>query len=140
MADDRRRLRRASLIERLRTAEHRQAAAQAHEAEGVRRKFTSLSERTDALARIYAIGEGRLQAIDLRSATLLGAHLRELGETARAQAERARNAADGKIADLATADRRRSRAEDDRRDLQRTLAERRFAVEPALHRRNWHES
>jgi len=139
MADDRRRLRRAQLIERLRTAEHRQAAAQAHEAEEARRKLASLSERTEALARLYAVGEGTLHAADLRSASLLGAHLRDLGRTAGAQAEHARTHADAKLADLAAADRRRTRAEGERRDLQLAVAERRFAPEPALPRRTRHD-
>lgn len=140
MADDRRRRRRVQLIERLRIAEQRRAAAQAHEAEAARRKLAHLSDRTVALARLYAIGEGTLHAADLRSASLLGAHLRGLGRTASAQSERAREAADARLADLAIADRRRSRAEEDRRAFDRALADRRAAPDLPQARRKWHET
>ena len=140
MADDRRRLRRAQLIERVRGAEHRQAATLAHEAEGAWRKLNQLSRRTDALAEIYEVGAGTLDAADLRSASLLGAHLRGLGQTASVQAERARTHADAKLGDLATADRRKTRAQDDRRELCRAISEQRFSAELSLARRNWHEA
>ena len=140
MADDRRRQRRVRLIERLRIAEQRRAAAEAQEAEAVRRRLAHLSERTEALARLYAIGQGPLHAADLRSASLLGTYLRGLGRTASAQSDRARDAADARLADLALAERRRSRAEEDRRAFERALAERRAMPDLPLARRTWHET
>lgn len=135
MMGDARRLKRARLIERLRTAEHRQAAAQAFEAEGARRKLHGLVERTEALAQLYAARDNTLCAADLRVASLLGAHLRGLGRTASVQAERAQSTADARLADLAAAERRRTRAENDRRVLDRALAERQSRPDLPLQRR-----
>jgi len=135
MADDRQRLRRAHLIERVRTAEHRQAALRAFEAEATRCKLEALAMRTQALASHYTPAREGLSVADLRSTNLLAGHLRSLGRTAGEQAERARITADGSLTDLATAERRRDRAESDRRDIHRTVVERRFRADPALLKR-----
>jgi len=135
MADDRQRLRRAQLIERVRTAEHRQAALRAFEAEATRCKLEALAMRTQALAGHYTpAGEG-LSVADLRSNGLLAGHLRSLGRTAGEQADRARITADGTLSNLATAERRRNRAESDRRDIHRIVIERRFRPDPSLLKR-----
>jgi len=132
---DRKLLRRAQLIERVRTAEHRQVALRAFEAEATRCKLEALALRTQALAGHYVpSGEG-LSAADLRSTSLLAGHLRSLGRTAGEQAQRARLTADGTLAELATAERRRDRAESDRRHLNRIVVERRFRPDLPLPRR-----
>ena len=132
---DRQRLRRAQLIERVRTAEHRQVALRAFEAEATRCKLEALAMRTQALAGHYSpTGEG-LSAGDLRSTSLLANHLRSLGRTAGEQAQRARLTADGTLAELATAERRRDRAESERRHLRRALAEHRSRPDLPLPKR-----
>jgi len=132
---DRGRLRRAQLIERVRTAEHRQAALRAFDAEAARRKLEALAERTRALAGHYAAAGEGLTVADLRGAGLLARHLRSLGRTAGEQAERARVAADGSLTDLATAERRRDRAESSHRALHRAIAEIRSRPEMPLSKR-----
>lgn len=123
MTSDKARLRRAQLIERVRSAEQRKAAADAFQAEAVRLKLEQLSERTRSLAQLYALRDKSQDGTDLRSASLLGSHLRDLGRTATQQADHARREADGKLADLAAAERRRQRAEEGRRDLHRSVLE-----------------
>ena len=124
MTSDKSRLRRAALIERMRSAEHRQAAAEAHRAEAVRQKLEQLSERTRSLSQLYALRDTSRDGADLRSASLLGSHLHDLGATAARQAADARREADDRLADLAVADRRLQKAEDSRRDLARSIVER----------------
>lgn len=123
MSSDKARLRRARLIERVRSAEQRKAALDAFQAEAVRLKLEQLSERTRSLAQLYALRDKSQDGADLRSASVLGSHLRELGKTAAQQATHARLEADGKLADLAAAERRRQRAEEGRKVLHRSVLE-----------------
>ena len=111
MTSDPARLRRARLLERVRMAEQRKAAAEAHRAELVRQKLEQLSERTRTLAQVYALRDCSTDGADLRGATLLGARLHDLGRTAERQADDARRLADDRLADFAIADRRLRRAE-----------------------------
>lgn len=122
--DDRARLRRVRLIERMRSAQKQHAAAEAHQAELVRQKLETLSYRTRSLAQVYAIRDHAVDGADLRGASLLSAHLRDLGRTAEAQAEAARQTADAKMAELAVAERRRQRAETDRREVHQAIIQR----------------
>jgi hypothetical protein len=123
MTVDKARLRRARLIERVRSAEQRQAAGEAFRAEAVRKKLEQLSERTRSLAQVYALRDKATDGADLRSAAILSGHLRVLGDTAARQAGQARQEADSKLFDLATAERRRQRAEETRRELHRSILE-----------------
>lgn len=129
MSSDRLRLRRARLIERVRTAEQRMAAGEAWRAEAVRLKLEQLSERTRSLAQLYALRDNAGDAADLRGATILGAHLRQLGHTAARQADEARREADDRLAELAVADRRLQRAGESRRELHKAMLERATRVE-----------
>ncbi|BBC72151.1 conserved hypothetical protein [Altererythrobacter sp. B11] len=124
MTGERQRLRRVRLIERLRSAEHMQAASEAHLAETTRRKLESLSERTRTLAQVYAQRDQARDGGDLRGASMLSSHMIELGRNAERQAGDARRAADARLAELAMAERKLRRAEDDRRDLTREMLER----------------
>ncbi|WP_305095426.1 hypothetical protein [Croceibacterium aestuarii] len=123
MTSDTARLRRARLIERIRSVEQRKTAAEAFRLEAARRKLEQLSERTHSLAQLYALRDNAADGADLRSAAVLGNHLRDLGRTAAQQADQARQEADDKLADLAVAERRRQRAEDRRRELHRSVIE-----------------
>lgn len=129
MTSEKSRLRRARLIERVRSAEQRKAASEAYRAEAVRQKLEQLSERTRSLAQLYALRDNAGDAADLRGATILGAHLRQLGHTAARQADQARREADDRLADLAAADRRLQRAEESRRELHRDMIDRLSRVE-----------
>lgn len=135
MTSDTSRLRRARLIERLRSAEHRQAAAEAHRAEAVREKLQQLSERTRSLSQLYALRDTSRDGSDLRSASLLGSHLHDLGATAARQAADAEREADDRLADLAVADRRLQKAEEGHRDLARAIVERAEKAEPDTSRK-----
>ncbi len=135
MTSDPARLRRARLLERVRAAEQRQAAAEAQRAETVRQKLEQLSERTRTLAQVYALRDGARDGADLRGATLLGSRLHDLGRTAALQADDARREADSRLADFAVADRRLRRAEEGHRDLARDIAERAAKREVPLTRK-----
>lgn len=134
MKDDRARLRRAKLIERVRRADRHRAAAEAFAAESRRARLAGISERTLRLGQAYS---GRVEIADgaeLRSVVVLSAQLRELGATAARQAGRAQLEADARLADLASADRRHKRADEQQRGLATRLAERTRYAEPPVTR------
>lgn len=124
MTDDRAKLRRAKLIERVRRADKQRVAADAYAAEARRARLAGISERTMLLGQAYAnrseIGDGA----ELRRVVALSTQLHTLGLTAARQADHARQEADARLADLASADRRHKRAEEKRRDLSAQLSER----------------
>jgi len=132
MKDDRAKLRRAKLIERVRRADKQRVAADAYAAEARRAKLAGISERTLLLGQAYAgrsaIGDGA----ELRSVVALSAQLHALGLTAARQADHARQEADARLADLASADRRHKRAEEKHRGLATSLSERAMQHEPQL--------
>ena len=132
MKDDRAKLRRAKLIERVRRADKQRVAADAYAAEARRARLASISERTMLLGQAYAtrseIGDGA----ELRRVVALSAQLHTLGLTAARQADHARQEADARLADLASADRRYKRAEEKRRDLAVQLNERALRQEPLV--------
>jgi hypothetical protein len=134
MNDDRARLRRAKLIERVRSVEQRRAAAEAFAAEARRAKLAGISERTLLLGQAYAersaIGDGG----ELRSALVLSTQLHALGLTAARQADHAREEADARMSDLVSADTRHRRAEEERRGLARRLRDRPSHSEQAVAR------
>jgi hypothetical protein len=130
MKDDRNKLRRAKLIERVRRTEKQRAAADAFAAEARRAKLAGISERTFRLGLAYAGREAIGDGAELRSVVALSAQLHTLGVTAKRQADHAQAEADAKLADLASADRRHKRADEERRGLAQRLAER--AMRPEL--------
>ena len=130
MKDERTRLRRAKLIERVRRTDRQRAAADAFAAEARRAKLAGISERTLLLGQAYAGREAISDGAELRRVVALSAQLHALGVTAARQADHARQEADSKLADLASADRRHKRADEERRGLAQRLAER--AMRPEL--------
>jgi hypothetical protein len=124
MMADRGRLKRAKLIERVRTAEKRKVAAEAYEAEARRARLAGISERTMLLGQAYSGRSSVADGDELRGVVMLSAQLHALGITAAKQADHARVEADARLADLASADRRQKRAEEQRRGLARLLDER----------------
>ena len=130
MKDDRSKLRRAKLIERVRRIDKQRAAADAFAAEAKRAKLAGISERTFLLGQAYAARETIGDGAELRSVVALSTQLHALGVTAARQADNARREADARLADLASADRRHKRADEERRGLAQRLAER--AMRPEL--------
>jgi hypothetical protein len=132
MKDDRNKLRRAKLIERVRRTEKQRAAADAFSAEARRAKLAGISERTFLLGQAYATREAIHDGAELRSVVALSNQLRALGATAARQADHARAEADARLADLASADRRHKRADEQHRGLAHRLSERAMRHEPPI--------
>ena len=124
MKDDRAKLRRAKLIERVRRADKQRVAADAYAAEAKRARLAGISERTLLLGQAYSGRSTIVDGAELRSVIALSGQLHALGMTAAKQADHAREEADAKLADLASADRRHKRAEEKRRGLAASLSER----------------
>ena len=123
MKDDRAKLRRAKLIERVRRTDKNHAAAEAFAAEVKRARLAGISERTLMLGQAYSGRAAISDGAELRSVVALSAQLHTLGLTAARQADHARREADERLADLASADRRHKRADEERRGLANRLSE-----------------
>ena len=124
MKDDRAKLRRAKLIERVRRIDRQRVAADAFAAEAKRARLAGISERTLLLGQAYADRATIDDGAELRSIVALSNQLHALGLTAARQAHHAREEADAKLVDLASADRRHKRAEEQHRGLSASLSER----------------
>src|SRR5690606_31737133 len=103
MTDDRAKLRRARLIERVRRTDKHRAAAEAHTAEAARARLAGISERTLLLGQAYAGREAIADGAELRSVVALSGQLHVLGVTAARQADHAQREADVRLAELASA-------------------------------------
>lgn len=121
MAPDLRKLKRARLIERIRTVERGRSALAASEAEQTRRHLFGVAERTRSLARHYALQEGELVGADLRSGKAMRDQLQQLTVLSERHASDAERRSDVSLEDLAGAERRLKQAEEDRRDLVRVI-------------------
>ena len=124
MKDDRATLRRAKLIERVRRIDKQRVAADAFAAEAKRARLAGISERTLLLGQAYADREAIEDGAELRGIVALSVQLHALGLTAARQADHARQEADAKLLDLASADRRHKRADEQSRGLAASLSER----------------
>ena len=134
MKDDGAKLRRAKLIERVRRADKQRVAADAYAAEAKRARLAGISERTLLLGQAYAGRSAIADGAELRSVVALSSQLHALGLTAARQADHAREEADARLADLASADRRHKRAEEKHRGLAASLSERAMRQEPPVAR------
>lgn len=134
MKDDGAKLRRAKLIERVRRADKQRVAADAYAAEAKRARLAGISERTLLLGQAYAGRSAIADGAELRSVVALSSQLHALGLTAARQADHAREEADARLADLASADRRHKRAEEKHRGLAASLSERAMGHEPPVAR------
>lgn len=133
MTSEKARLARLRRLERIRDIAKQTAANEAAEAESTLAQLRALVERTQGLAAGYA---NRREVPDGASLRQLGRFVAELGalnnRTMR-DAETAKNIADAKLAELASAERRRAAVED-RADRQaREIA--RHAQPPVVHAR-----
>ena len=121
MPPDKRKLKRAKLIERVRTVEKSRSALAASEAEALRLRLFGVAERTKSLARYYAEKDDALTGMDLRSGKAMQDQLEHLVAVSSRQAEEAEKRSDATLEELAASERRRKRAEGDRRDLVRAI-------------------
>ena len=121
MTPERRKLRRAELIQRIRSVERMQSVAAASEAEATRARLFGVAERTRSLAAHYAQREGDIVGADLRSGKAMGEQLQKLSELSEKQAEEAELLSRSKREDFAQSDLRLRKAEESTRDLVKTI-------------------
>lgn len=121
MTPERKKLKRAQLIQRIRSVERMQSAAAASEAEATRARLFGVAERTRSLAAHYAQREGDLVGADLRSGKAMGDQLQKLTELSERQAEEAELHSQAKREILAESDMRLRKAEEGTRDLVRKI-------------------
>lgn len=121
MTPERRKLRRAELIQRIRSVERMQSVAAASEAEATRARLFGVAERTRSLAAHYAQREGDIVGADLRSGKAMGDQLQLLTELSEKQAEEAELQSQAKREVLAQSDMRLRKAKESRRDLVRQI-------------------
>ncbi|HAV80849.1 MAG TPA: hypothetical protein DCX55_09045, partial [Erythrobacter sp.] len=104
MRPDRRKLKRAQLIQRVRTVERMQSAVAASDAEATRARLSGVAERTRSLAEHYAQRSGDMVAADLRSGKAMSDQLQKLSELSERQAEEAELLSQTKREDFAQSD------------------------------------
>ena len=121
MTPERRKLKRAQLIQRVRTVERMQSAAAASEAEATRTRLSGVAERTRTLAAHYAQRADDMVGADLRSGKAMGDQLQRLTELSEKQAEEAELQSQAKREVLAQSDMRLRKAKESRRDLVRQI-------------------
>ena len=121
MKTDPRKLKRAQLLERIRTVERSRSALAASEAEATRRRLFGVAERTRSLARHYAQQDDAMIGTDLRGAKAMQDQLQQLCALSEQHAVEAEQRSDATMDELASAERRMRRAEEDRRSLARAI-------------------
>jgi len=118
---DPRKLKRARLLERIRTVERSRSALAASEAEATRQRLFGVAERTRSLARHYAQQDDAMIGTDLRGAKAMQDQLQQLCALSEQHAEEAEQRSEATMDELASAERRMRRAEEDRRSLARAI-------------------
>ncbi|WP_454598479.1 hypothetical protein [Qipengyuania sp. SM2507] len=121
MKIDPRKLKRARLLERIRTVERSRSALAASEAEATRQRLFGVAERTRSLARHYAQQDDAMIGTDLRGAKAMQDQLQQLCALSEQHAEEAEQRSEATMDELASAERRMRRAEEDRRSLARAI-------------------
>lgn len=121
MAPERKKLKRAQLIQRIRTVERMQSAAAASEAEATRVRLFGVAERTRSLAAHYAPRAGDMVGADLRSGKAMLDQLQKLTELSEQQAVEADRQSQARREDFAKSDLRLRMAEESTRDLVKTI-------------------
>lgn len=122
MQADRQRLKRLRRLERVREVARQAAAREAAEAESTRAQLEALAERTRLLAADYATRGGAQDGAMLRQTSRFAGGLQQIYATTAGDAARARGAADGKLAELGLAERRRAMVEERASEAARDLA------------------
>lgn len=126
--DDRQRLRRAQLIERVRTVEKANAARVSAEAEALSHRLAGVAAKTQLLARHYAETDGVVTGADLRRQSAMRVQIHHLGTMNEAHLRDARGRADAALVSLGSAERKRARIESDRRALEAMAAAKAFLI------------
>lgn len=108
MKAEHRKLLRLERLERVRAITKQAAAAEAAQAEGTLSQLLALAQRTRGLAADYAVQDGIADAETLRRVIDFAGGLQNIAARTTGDADTARAFADGKLADLATAERRRA--------------------------------
>ena len=116
--DDKRRLKRARLIERVRTVEKGRAALASAEAEALSSRLSGVAEKTRMLASHYAGSGAIATGDDLRRLTAMRHQLYTLTTLNDGHLQDARRRADAALLELGSAERKRARIESDRRSLE----------------------
>lgn len=112
MTADRRKLLRLQRLERVRDVAKQAAAAEAARAEGTLSQLLALAQRTRGLAADYTVKDSIKDGASLRQVVEFAGGLQNIAARTSGDADTARIVADGKLAALATAERRRAAAED----------------------------
>ena len=121
-----RRLKRAQLVERIRTIEKGRAARASAEAERLSARLTGVAEKTPQLASHYAATRHVETADDLRRHTAMRHQLHSLSTLNASHLQEARHRADLALVELGSAERKRARSESDRRALAKLAGARRL--------------
>ena len=121
MTVNRRKLKRAQLIQRIRSVERMQSAAAASDAEATRAHLFDVAERTRSLAAHYSHREGDAIGADLRTGQVMREHLQKLSELSGKQALEADLNSQARRQEFAYSDQRLRKAEVSTRELARTI-------------------
>ena len=121
MTPERRKLKRAQLIQRIRTVERAQSALAASEAEATRTRLAGVAERTRSLAQHYADHQGEMVGADLRGGKAMRDQLLKLSEISEKQAAEASLQSQAKREVFAQSDLRLRKAKEGTRDLVRSI-------------------
>ena len=130
MKAERARLKRLQRLERVRAIAKQTAASEAAAAESTLAQLESLAERTRSLAADYAARGEQADGAALTQIVRFAGGLREIHARTMDDAGRARDLADGKLAALGKAERRRAAVEDRASAAARVIG--RTAQPPAL--------
>lgn len=114
-------VKRARLFERIRTVERSRSALAASEAEETRKRLVGVADRTRTLAQHYAHHEGTMSGTDLRGAKAMQGQLHDLCVLSSQHAQDAEKRSEDTLGELAVAERRLRRAEEERRGLVRKI-------------------
>lgn len=119
--DDRKKLARTRLIERVRTIEKSRAARASADAEAVSSRLHGVAQKTRLLASHYAAADGLDTAADLRRQHAMRHQLHSLATLNDGHLRDAQRRADAAMVELGSAERKRARIESDRRGLERAM-------------------
>lgn len=121
MTPERRKLKRAQLIQRIRGVERIQSAVAASDAEATRARLFGVVNRTRSLVAHYSHKEGNTVGADLRSGQAMRGQLQKLSELSEKQAQEAELQSQLKREEFAKSDQRLRKAEDSTRELVRSI-------------------
>ncbi|MCB2087987.1 MAG: hypothetical protein R3E18_08160 [Sphingomonadaceae bacterium] len=131
MADPKRSLRRAKLLERVRAVEKRAHAAEAQAAEEAHARLEGVAARSLSLASDYAATGQVRDGLELRARQALASGLHDISMQAAGNAQAARRTADARLAELAGAEQRRRAAQDHAIGISRAIDAPKSEISPS---------